>query len=98
MIATVKMATGAGMFLLWYLMLMGMGWLLAGPVSALLYGLSLPLSGLLTLSYDEQIPQRLALWEKAPWRGRHLKRLADERAGIVGDLDLLAERYLAAET
>ena len=102
MIATVKMTTGAGLFALWYIILAGAVGALVGAMSAVYYGVSLPLSGLLTLAYDEQILQRLSLWEGALWgdrrRRHHMRRLADERSDIIKELDVLKERYLAAET
>ena len=74
---------------------------LAGATTAVVYALSLPLSGLFTLTYDEQILQKLTLWQGAQWddskRGRHLKRLANERAEIIKELDVLRDRYLAAK-
>ncbi len=101
MIATVKITTGAGLFVLWYIILTGTAAALAGPANALLYGLSLPLGGLITLAYDERILQQLPLWKGAARgsrkRRRHLRRLADERAEIVGELDVLRDRYVAAD-
>jgi hypothetical protein len=61
MIATVKMTTGAGLFLVWYIILTGLAAAFAGVINALFYGLSLPLGGLVTLAYDEQILRQLSL-------------------------------------
>ena len=102
MIATVKFSTGVGLLLVWYCALVGAAAVLMTPPTAvLLYALSLPLSGLLTLAYDERILRRLSSSTGAPWsarrRRRHLERLADERAEIIRELDELKERYLAAE-
>ena len=101
MIATVKMTTGAGLFVLWYLILTVAAVVILGTAGALFYALSLPLSGLLTLAYDEQILQKLSLWKEAGWGGsrrrRHLRRLADERTAIIADLDALKDRYVAEE-
>ena len=102
MIATVKMTTGAGLFVLWYTILAAASGVLAGATTAVVYALSLPLSGLFTLTYDEQILQKLTLWQGAQWddskRGRHLKRLANERAAFIKELDVLRDRYLAAKS
>ena len=102
MIVTIKMTTGAGLFVVWYIILTGLATAFAGVANALFYGLSLPLSGLFTLAYDEQILQQLSLRRVARWgsskRRRLLGRLADERVEIIGELDALRNRYLAERT
>ena len=103
MVATVKFSTGVGLFFVWYCLLVGTAaMLLAPPVAVLLYAASLPSSGLLALAYDERILRPLSSSTGAPASGRtrrrHLRRLADERAEIIEQLDRLKERYLAAES
>jgi hypothetical protein len=102
MIATIKMTTGAGLFVVWYFVLAGTAAVLAGSTVALIYALSLPLSGLLTLGYDEQILQKLKCWKGAALGGRkrrlHIERLADERVEIIKELDALKDRYITIES
>lgn len=99
MIATIKMLTGAGLFMVWYAILMGAAWILAGSLTAVLYGISLPLSGLFVLAYDERIVQRSPFWQgRFLGRGsrrKQLRRMSEERAAIIRQLDVLRDRYLA---
>ena len=96
MIGTVKLTVGAAAFPLYYLIrsvVAGLAW---GWPCALLYGCSLPLSGLFTLFYHEHFLQRLPLWQSAmqPCRRRHyLKRISAERAQLIGDLDAVRQNY-----
>jgi len=113
MIGTIKLAVGAAAFPLYYLLRTAIVYMFAGqfatllfginlpvrdPTIALLFGCSLPLSGLVTLFYNEGILQKWPLWQSlvAP-RRRHyyLKRLADERALLLHDLDAIKEQYVA---
>ena len=101
MIATVKMATGAGLFLLWYLLLAGTAAAFGGAAHAAMYAVSLPLSGLFTLVYDEQLLEKMALFKGASWgdarRTRHVRRLKSERIELIAELDAIADRYLASQ-
>lgn len=94
MIGTVKMVAGIVLFPLSYLLLTGAACLLADLRSALLYGLTLPASGLFTLFYDEHILRRWPLWQGLV-SPRGLRRLSEERAAILRDLDAIKARYLA---
>ncbi len=96
-IGTIKLSVGAAVFPLFYLALATTAHLLAGGSTALLYGCSLPLSGLFTLFYNEWILQKWPLWQNliAPRKRNHyLVRLAAERTLLLRDLDALKERYL----
>lgn len=98
MVGTVKLAVGAVAFPLYYLLRALGAWWVWGGLRALLYALTLPLSGLFVLWYNERLLQRWPLWQGlvAPRRrARYLKRLAAERAALLRDLDRLKEHYLA---
>ena len=95
-IGTVKMAVGAVLFPLWYLILVGVACLLMDLQSALIYGLTLPTSGLVTLLFDEHILQKWPLWQSVvlPRKRRYyLNRLSRERATIIHDLNAIKEPY-----
>ena len=96
-VGTVKMAVGGILFPLSYLILTGIALRFLSLPSALLYGLSLPLSGLFVLFYQEQVLRNWPLWRLVLRRryGTHLRRLSEERAGIIRDLDRVKESYLA---
>ena len=95
MIGTVKMVAGIIVFPVFYLMVAGAACLVTGFRSALLYGVTLPVSGLFTLLYDEHLLRGWPLW-KGLISPRGLRRLSEERAALVQDLDALKERYLAS--
>jgi glycerol-3-phosphate O-acyltransferase/dihydroxyacetone phosphate acyltransferase len=98
MIGTIKLAVGAAIFPLYYLAWTSIAYLFTGWTTALFYGCSLPLSGFLTLFYQEQILQKWPLWQSlvAPRKRNHyLKRLAAERDLLLRDLDALKQHYLA---
>jgi len=113
MIGTIKLSVGAVVFPVYYLLRTVIVYLFAGqfttllfgvslplrdPTLALVYGCTLPVSGLVTLYYNELILQKWPLWQGlvAP-RRRHyyLKRLVDERSLLLGDLDAIKEQYMA---
>ena len=101
MIGTVKIVAGFVVFPLYYLVLIGTAYLLTDLRTAFLYGLTLPLSGLVTLLFDEHILQKWPLWRglMLPRRRRYyLKRMSRERAAIIRDLDTIKERYLALQS
>ena len=101
MIGTVKIAAGFVVFPLYYLALIGTAYLITDLRAALLYGFTLPLSGLVTLLFDEHILQKWPLWRGLvlPRRRRHyLKRMSQEREAIIRDLDNIKERYLALQS
>ena len=98
MISTVKFAVGAAAFPLYYLLRTGISGIFWGWPSALFYGLTLPLSGLLALYYRERILTAIPLWKlwATPKRRRaHLEKLNCERRALLADLDQLKERYIA---
>ncbi|NKB65612.1 MAG: hypothetical protein GKR89_01005 [Candidatus Latescibacteria bacterium] len=100
MVGTVKLAAGALTFPIFYLLRTSVVWSVWGWQWALPFVLSLPLSGLFTLYYNEYFLQRWPLWQNliAPRRRRHyLRRLGVERAALLADLDALKRRYLDAE-
>ena len=101
MIGTIKLAIGAVVFPLYYLAQIAIAYALTGWAAALFYGLTLPLSGLLVLFYNEWILQKWPLWQGlvAPRkRTYYLKKLAEERTLLLGELDRLKEQYLAASS
>ena len=98
MLGTVKIAVGTVLFPLYYLVLIGTVYLLTGLQTALIYGTTLPLSGFITLFFEERILQKWPLWQGLALprtRRHHLTQLTEERAAIVSDLDALKTRYLA---
>ncbi|MEE3258924.1 MAG: 1-acyl-sn-glycerol-3-phosphate acyltransferase [Candidatus Latescibacterota bacterium] len=98
MISTVKFAVGTAAFPLYYLLRTGVSGVFWGWPSALFYGLTLPLSGLLALYYRERILATIPLWKlwATPKRRRaHLEKLNCERRALLADLDQLKERYIA---
>ena len=98
MVGTIKIVAGIALFLLHYLVLTAAAYLLIDLYTAFLYAASLPLSGLVTLFYDEQILQRSPLWQRAFFSRKlrtHLERLSHERAAIIHDLDTIKKHYLA---
>ena len=69
---------------------------LFGAGTAALYGVTLPISGLFVLWYNERILQRWPLWQGlvAPRkRTYYLKRMAGERTELEAELDELKRRY-----
>ena len=96
-IGTVKIVAGVFVFLLYYLVLGGTAYLLADLRTAFVYAITWPLSGLITLLFDEHILQRWPLWQGLvlPRRRRYyLNLMSGERTAIVRDLDTMKERYL----
>ena len=96
MIGTIKLSVGAAAFPLYYLIRSVAAGLIWGWPCALLYGCTLPLSGLFALFYHERFLQKLPLWQSAmqPCRRRHyLKRISAERAQLIGDLDAIRQSY-----
>jgi glycerol-3-phosphate O-acyltransferase/dihydroxyacetone phosphate acyltransferase len=101
MIGTIKLSVGSLTFPLWYTTVAIVVYLLVGKVPALLYCLTAPLSGFFALWYLERVLARIPLWQSMvlPRRRNHyLKRLTDERAALIRDLDEVKERYLASPT
>lgn len=96
MIGTVKVAIGTALFPLSYLIMMGLASLIVNLPGTLLYGLSLPLSGLFVLFYNEHILHHWPLWQSLVLRHyrSYLNRLAEERALLIRDLDAVKARYL----
>lgn len=113
MVGTIKLSVGAAVFPLYYLLRTAIVYLFAGrfttllfgvalpvgdPAIALIFGCTLPISGLATLYYNERILQKWPLWQSlvAP-RRRHyyLRRLAEERGELLRDLDAIKEQYMA---
>lgn len=92
MVGTVKLTAGVVLFPLSYLILTGAACLLTDLRSALLYGVTLPVSGLFALFYDERILRGRPLW-RGLVSPRGLRRLSEERDVIVKDLDAIKERY-----
>ncbi len=95
-IGSIKVTVGAIFFPLWYLILGGAAYLLTDLISALIYGLTLPVSGLITLLFDEHILQKWPLWQSLILprkRVYYLNRLSEERAMIIRDLDAIKESY-----
>lgn len=97
MVGTVKLTAGIVAFPAFYLMLTGAACLLTGLRSALLYGFTLPVSGLFALFYDEHILRGRPLWQGLV-SPRGLRRLSEERAALLRDLDAIQERYRASLT
>ncbi len=95
MIGTVKLSIGMVLFPVTYLMWTGITSLYLGVPGTLLYAFSLPFSGLFVLVYHERIIRKLPLWQSIVLRKyrSHLKRLADERALLIRDLDAVKARY-----
>ena len=101
MIGTVKIVAGFVVFPLYYLVLIGTAYLLTDLRTAFLYGFTLPVSGLVTLLFDEHILQKWPLWRGLvlPRRRRYyLKRMSQEREAIIRDLDTIKESYLALQS
>ncbi len=97
MVGTIKLSVGMAAFPLYYAIRTAIAWILWGWAVALPYACTLPLSGLFTLYYNEQILQRWPLWQSliAPRRRRrYLSRLTSERADLIRDLDDLKVQYL----
>ena len=98
MIGTIKLVIGAAAFPFYYLVRISAAYLACGPVEALIYGATLPLSALFCLFYSERILAKWPLWRSLLLPGRrnyYLNRLANERDQLVYDLDAVKERYLA---
>ena len=99
-VGSVKLAVGAVAFPLYYAVRTAIVYVLWGPSSAVLYGLTLPLSGLFTLYYKEHILEGLPLWRGMVVprkRGYYLRRLSEERTQLIRDLDTVKARYIAAQ-
>ncbi|MCZ6632455.1 MAG: lysophospholipid acyltransferase family protein [bacterium] len=95
MIATVKLAIGAALFPLYYGLLFGIAYALTDARIALLFTISLPISGFFTLFYHESIWHPLRLIRKiTPKAKTFLQRLAQERAELLHELNNLKVRYL----
>jgi hypothetical protein len=98
-VGSVKLAVGAVAFPLYYVVRAAVVYLLWDPPGAVLYGLTLPLSGLFTLYYKEHILEALPLWRGVVVprkRGYYLRRLSEERTQLIRDLDTVKARYIAA--
>ena len=96
-IGSVKIVTDIVIFLLYYLVLWGTAFLLTNIHIAFIYTITLPLSGLVTLLFDEYILQQWLLWQglMLPSRRRYcLTKMSEERAAIVRDLDAMKKHYL----
>jgi 1-acyl-sn-glycerol-3-phosphate acyltransferase len=97
-VGTVKIAAGAMLFPVWYSASTATAYLLAGIHMAVLFGIALPVSGLVTLLFEERILRRWPMWQGLvrPRRRRYyLRRLSDDRAALMRELDVLRERYLS---
>ena len=96
MIGTVKLSAGVVLFPIIYLILTGVASLYMDALMTLLYAFSMPFSGLFVLLYHERILRNSSFWQSLVlWNYRpYLKRLADERALLIHDLDTVKARYL----
>ncbi len=97
-VGTVKIAAGAILFPVWYTILTATAYLLAGVHIAVLFGIALPSSGLVTLLFEERILRRWPMWQGLvrPRRRRYyLRRLSADRAALIRELDVLKGRYLS---
>ena len=97
MVATVKLVSGAISFPLVYLIMFSSVYSLTDPEIALVYGLSMPVSGLLTLGFYERVLHRRSLWRLLIFprrRKNQLELLEIERARIISLLDSLKNRYI----
>lgn len=99
MIATVKLAAGTILFPIYYGLLFGIAYVLTDAQTALLFTISLPVSGFFTLFYHESIWHPLRLIRKiTPKVKTFLQRLAQERAELLHDLNTLKIRYLEEQS
>lgn len=97
MIGTVKLSAGSAAFLAYYAVMYVVLHALAGPGAAPWLLVAMPVAGIVTIFYHEQLLSRWPLWRRgiAPSGRRYLLgRLAGERAALVRELDALKERYL----
>ncbi len=98
-ILTALLFAGGLAFLIVYFALVGLVWYLTAWYWAVLYGLSLPLSGLFALAYvhDLRDEQEMISFSFVLFTNRRLiNRMRRERRMLIGEMDAVKNEYLAA--
>lgn len=98
-ILTALLFAGGSAFLIAYFALVGSVWYLTTWYWAVVYGLSLPLSGLFALAYvhDLRDEQEMISFSFVLFTNRRLiNRMRRERRMLIGEMDAVKNEYLAA--